>query len=168
MNFFNQDTIKNLSEEIFRKWKDGIKAQIEACPDLRDEEKKVITELVTKTNVHLDHLKIVDQYPVHFNARFTKWVYYLMFSVDKRAAEINEVIANDPDMDLFSFCVSVAELYATTSKLFHPASKVTYKEKLSFADVMEVLEKDLHMNDHEILKSAEIILKAGVKKKLTC
>lgn len=161
MNFFNQASTKELAEYMFSYWRKSVEEKLNLCSIFNDEDKKVVADLVLNTEKQLQDININDQYPVQFNHRFIKWMYYLIFSNDRRAKAIRKSVDDAPELDLFSFCSSIAEVYAISSKVYHPGSSIIFKNTVSFDDIMSALKLDLEVDDVITLKSVEILLKSG-------
>lgn len=144
----------------------SVQEQITSSTDLSDTDKQVVADLVLDTEKQLKGININDddQYPVQFNHRFIKWMYYLIFSSNRRAKAIRKSVDDDPELDLFSFCCSIAELYASISTMFHPASTIIYKNAVTSDDIMNTFRVDMEEHDVITLESAEILLNTGIPK----
>ncbi|XP_065213620.1 uncharacterized protein LOC135840829 [Planococcus citri] len=158
LNYFNQTTTKSLAEFMFSHWKQSVQKNLESCSLLDNECKKIIGDLILDTKKELDDINMSDQYPVQFDDRFIKWMFYLLFSQDRRAKAIRTSINDDPELDLFSFCCSVADLYALSSTYHLGSSSIIDQNTVSVGDILSTLRIHLEVDDVISLKSAEILL----------
>lgn len=171
MKFFNAKTTKDLLDSTLTDWKNNSTKKILEFDGFDEETKKKIAELLTETKVNLNTgcEKMTDQYPTLMNSRFIMWVYFFLRCPDPRIRTMMAMIKKDESLNLYLFCIGVAELYTITSNVFHPASLVFSRTKLSVADVVNSLEQDYEISERSILNTAEILLSVDTANvPLTC
>ena len=85
------------------------------------------------------------------------WLFFFLRCPDPRIATLKTMIESEEKMNIYLFCISVAELYTMTSNIFHPASLIVSREKMTLKDILTSLTDDYDVTEHSILKTTEFM-----------
>ena len=167
MRVLSEKSYKDLLDSTMSAWKEESLKKIDEDDRFDAGTKKIISDLIKDSKVisFSGCGKMTDQFPTSMNSRFVMWLYFFLRCPDPRIDTLRTMIEADGIMNIYLFCISIAELYTMTSNVFHPASLLVSREKLTVTDVLYSLENDYDVSEHSILKTAEILFSVDVNTK---